>query len=82
MFLYYVIFSCMAVMFNNHGDRELNQRILRKLGYSEYYKAISKDFHTSNRHYVVVNMSADVEHTNLRLCTNLFNELSPFVVFY
>lgn len=69
-------------MFNNHGDRCLNQRILRKLGYSEYDKAISKDFHYCSRHYVVVNLSAQIESIDLRLCTNMFNECTPYVEFY
>lgn len=69
-------------MFNNHGDRDLNQRILRKVGYSEYYKEISKDFHQQNRHYVIINMSADIENLSLRLCTNIFHELTPYVEFY
>lgn len=69
-------------MFNNHGDRDLNHRILRKLGYTEYYKTIAKDFYLSNRHYVIINMSAYIEQVNLRLCTNIFNESLPYIEFY
>lgn len=75
-------FSNIVTMFNNHGDRDLNQRILRKLGYSEYHNAIAQDFHLYNRHYVVINMSAHVESLNLRICTNLFQESLPYVTFY
>ena len=76
------MFSNIVTMFNNHGDRDLNQRILRKLGYSEYYKSIAKDFHSCSRHYVVVNMCANIVNLNLRLCSNLFFESSPYVEFY
>ena len=75
-------FSDIVCLFANHGDRDLNQRILRKLGYIEYYKQIAYDFHNNNRHYVVVNMSPHIFNINLRLCTNLFGERSPFVEFY
>ena len=69
-------------MFNNHGDRSLNSRILRKLGYGEYEKAIAKDFHHYKRHYVLINMSAHIDSLTLRLCTNLFGETTPHVQFY
>mgnify|MGYP006944941641 CR=1 FL=1 len=69
-------------MFNNHGDRLLNSRILRKLGYNEYEKAILKDFHHCNRHYVTINMSAHIDSISLRLCTNLFRESTKHVQFY
>ena len=77
-----MIRSDVVTMFANHGDRDLNQRILRKLGYNEYYKAIANDFLKNNRHYAVINMSPFLTNNNLRLCTNLFCELSPFVEFY
>jgi len=66
----------------NHGDRELNQRILRKLGYSEYSKAISRDFSLCNIRYVVINLSAELETNQLRLSTNLFSENNRYVEFY
>ena len=72
------MFSNIVVMMKNHGDRELNQRILRKLGYSEYAKSISRDFSVSNIRYVVINLSAELESNQLRLSTNLFSENSPF----
>ena len=76
------ISSNIVTIFNNHGDRDLNQRILRKLGYSEYFKAINDDFHHNNRHYVIINMSAEIESVSMRLCTNVFNESLPFIMFY
>ena len=69
-------------MFNNFGDRDLNKRILRKLGYSQYAKAIEHDFSYFKRHYVVLNLSALLESTDLRLATNLFGENTPYVEFY
>ena len=64
-------------MFNNHGDRQMNRRILQKLGYNDYYESISKDFFKS-RHYVVINLSANIELQALRVCTNLFGKYIQF----
>ena len=68
-------------MFANHGDREMNRRILEKLGYREYYKRLLKDFMSKNRHYVVINLSAEID-SDLRVCTNLFGENSKYTEFY
>lgn len=75
-------FSDIVCLCANHGDRELNRRILRKLGYSEYYNNINKDFHNNCHHYVCVNMSASVPNSLMRVCTNLFRESSKYVEFY
>ena len=69
-------------MFNNHGDRDLNKRILDKIGYKEFSKRILADFHANNRHYVLIDLSADVSCNDLRVSTNLFGETIPHVVFY
>ena len=68
-------------MFANHGDREMNQRILKKLGYREFYQRIAKDFKENPRHYVVINLSADVD-CDLRVCTNIFCEKTRYAEFY
>ena len=68
-------------MFANHGDREMNRRILEKLGYREYYQRLLKDFMSKNRHYVVINLSAEIDY-DLRVCTNLFGENSKYTEFY
>ena len=74
--------SNIITLFNNHGDRDLNKRILDKIGYKEYARRILADFHDDNRHYVLINLSADVNCNALRVSTNLFNEKIPHVLFY
>lgn len=74
--------SDIAVLFANHGDTTMNTRVLRRLGYGEHEKAINRDFHVSSRHYVVVNMSANLESSELRVATNLFAEKTRHVLFY
>ena len=64
-------------MFPNHGDRRMNRRVLEKLGYQEFYPDIDNDFMRKPRHYVMLNLSADVPF-KLRVCTNLFNEYIEF----
>ena len=68
-------------MFANHGDRAMNRRILDRLGYREFYPRIAKDFHTNSRHYVVINLSADID-SDLRVCTNIFAENTRYAEFY
>ena len=59
----------------------MNRRILEKLGYREYYQRILKDFMNTNRHYVVLNLSAEIDY-DLRVCTNIFAENTPYAEFY
>lgn len=68
-------------MFPNHGDRGMNRRVLEKIGYQEFYADIDQDFLTKPRHYVLLNLSADVPF-KLRVCTNLFHENTRFIEFY
>ena len=68
-------------MFPNHGDRRMNQRVLEKLGYQEFYLDIDKDFLTIPRHYVVLNLSAEIPF-KLRVCTNMFHENTRYIEFY
>ena len=67
-------------IFANHGDRDLNRRILDRLGYREYYNKFKRDFYQGH-HYVMINLSATVDMT-LRVSTNLFAENTKFAEFY
>ena len=67
-------------MFANHGDRDLNRRILERLGYKEYYSKFKRDFYEGH-HYVMINLSASVPMA-LRVSTNLFSENIQFAEFY
>ena len=69
-------------MFDNHGNRKTNKRILETLGYEEYSRQILNDFQTNTRHYVTINLSAEIPSNSLRVCTNLFREKYPHVLFY
>ena len=83
-FIYLVIKhfpSNVVTIFPNHGDREMNRRILERLGYREYYQRVLKDFMANDRHYVVINLSADVD-CDLRVCTNIFAENTRYAEFY
>ena len=71
----------MVVLFNNHGDRKLNTRILQKLGYNEHVKAVEFDFKEHQRHYCLINKSAELNNL-LRVCTNLFCERGKYIEFY
>lgn len=66
------------VLFENHGDAEVNKRIMRKLGYLGPYRELMK---TPRRPhcYIVVNCSAKLPHNILRVSTNLFSEEHDFV---
>ena len=68
-------------MFPNHGDRQMNRRVLEKLGYQEFYPDIDKDFLMKPRHYVLLNLSADIPF-KLRVCSNLFCENTRYIEFY
>ena len=69
-------------MFDNHGNRKMNKRILQTLGYEEYSRQILSDFTQNHRHYVVINLSASIPSNELRVCTNLFGEKFENVLFY
>lgn len=73
-------FSNLVTIFNNHGDRNLNRRILERLGYKEYYDKLKQDF-IVGYHYVLLNLSASVPISQ-RVATNLFHEKLPYVEFY
>ena len=75
-------FSNIVTLFDNHGNRGVNSRILCSLGYSEYSKIIQEDFRLKKRHYVLINLSAEILSIDLRLCTNLFSEDSKYIHFY
>ena len=59
----------------------MNKRILETLGYEEFSRHILNDFRLNSRHYVVINLSAEIEN-DLRVCTNLFHEKYENVLFY
>lgn len=65
----------------NHGDRELNRRILDRLGYREFYKRIKQDFDKVPYPYVLLNLTAILDQC-LRVATNLFEENTVFAEFY
>ena len=69
-------------MFDNHGNRKMNKRILQTLGYEDYSRQILYDYQQNTRHYVLINLSAEIPSNNLRVCTNLFGENCDFVLFY
>ena len=68
-------------MFPNHGDRMMNRRVLEKLGYHSFYNDIDEDFLNIPRHYVLLNLSAEIPF-QLRVCTNLFHENTRYIEFY
>ena len=61
----------------NHGDRELNRRILDRLGYREFYKRIKEDFDKVPYPYVLLNLTAIFDQC-LRVATNLFGKNTVF----
>lgn len=65
----------------NHGDRDLNRRILDRLGYREFHKRIQKDFALKPFPYVLINLTAILNQC-LRVATNLFGENTKFAEFY
>ena len=69
-------------LFDNHGNRKTNKRILETLGYEEYSRRILTDFALHTRHYVVINLSAAIASNDLRVCTNLFGEQYQHALFY
>lgn len=76
-----LFFSNVVTIFDNHGNRKMNKRILETLGYEEFSRHILNDFRLNSRHYVVINLSAEIEN-DLRVCTNLFHEKYENVLFY
>lgn len=68
-------------MFANHGDRELNRRILERLGYKEFHNRIKRDFSENQFPYVLINLTAILDQS-LRVATNLFGENTRFAEFY
>ena len=68
-------------MLSNHGDRRMNKRVLEKLGYQEFYADIDKDFLVIPRHYVILNLTADIPF-KLRVCTKIFHENTKYIEFY
>ena len=69
-------------IFDNHGNRKMNKRILETLGYEEFSRRILADFLLNYRHYVLINLSANIASNDLRVCTNLFGEKYKNVIFY
>ena len=70
------------VLFQNHGDADLNNRIMRKLGYISAYRRSMDIFKKRKHPYIIVNCSAKLPHNNMRVATNLFSEEQPFVEFF
>ena len=83
IFIQILIFysSNIVTLYDNHGNRKTNKRILETLGYEEFSKAILSDFQALPRHYVVINLSAEIPN-DLRVCSNLFKEKYDNVLFY
>ena len=74
-------FSNLVGIFANHGDRELNRRILERLGYKEFYATIKREFSQTPFPYVLINLTAILDQS-LRVATNLFGENTSFAEFY
>lgn len=70
------------VLFENHGDANLNTRIMRKLGYIQAYKQAVTNMRLNPYSYIVVNCSAKLSSNYLRVCSNLFCEKHPYIEFY
>jgi len=70
------------VLFENHGDADLNNRIMRKLGYIKAYKQASSNIYCRAHAYIVVNCSAKIPHPAMRVASNLFSETHPYIEFY
>ena len=70
-----------VVLFENHGDSDLNTRIMRKLGYSTTYKQAKKALSVPHG-YLVINCNAKVPHKFLRISTNLFAENHQYIEFF
>ena len=59
----------------------MNRRVLEKLGYHALYREIDNDFLRKPRHYVLLNLSAEIPFL-LRVCTNMFHENTRYIEFY
>ena len=73
--------SNLVLLCQNHGDRDLNRRILDRLGYREFYHRIKRDFSENPFPYVLLNLTAVLDQC-LRVSTNLFGENTVFAEFY
>ena len=71
----------LVLLCQNHGDRDLNRRILDRLGYREFYSRIQRDFSLKPFPYVLVNLTALLDQC-LRVATNIFCENTAFAEFY
>ena len=73
--------SNLVLLCQNHGDRDLNRRILDRLGYKEFYHRIKRDFSENPFPYVLLNLTAVLDQC-LHVSTNLFGENTAFAEFY
>ena len=71
-----------VVLFENHGDAELNTRIMRKLGYIKAYKEALSTLKSNPYSYLVVNCSAKLSNSILRVSSNLFSERHQYIEFF
>ena len=71
-----------VVLFENHGDADLNTRIMRKLGYINAYRQAVSTLKSIPHSYLVVNCSAKISHAYLRVASNLFSESHQYIEFY
>ena len=71
-----------VVLFENHGDADLNTRIMRRLGYIKPYRQAVSIFKSIPHSYLVVNCSAKLSHSYLRVASNLFSERHEYIEFY
>lgn len=69
------------VLFANHGDKDLNTRIMRKLGYIKAYKQANCVW-CKPHGYVVINCAARLPHEHMRVSSNLFCEHHKYVEFF
>ena len=70
------------VLFQNHGDADLNTRIMRKLGYMSAYRQSMEIWRSRKHPYIVINCSAKLPNNIMRVSTNLFAEIHPYVEFF
>ena len=73
--------DCIA-LFENTGDMDLNNRIMRKLGYQKSLKIATNYLKSTPHSYLLINLSAKLQNQIMRVCTNLFNEQHNFVEFF
>ena len=73
--------DCIA-LFENTGDMDLNNRIMRKLGYQKSYKLAAHYLREIPHSYLFINLSAKLEHSIMRVATNLFKENHNYIEFF